>query len=84
MKAQSETLALTRKNKSQQSLKGSRQTALPGFLLSLPSLGSWCFQLSPENSVPESAGHAESVLKVSVMVLEVVLLELLVVQRKAE
>jgi hypothetical protein len=51
-------------------------------LLSLATLSSRGFQFSTEDTVPESAGDTEAVLEISVMVLEMVLLQFLVVQRK--
>lgn len=51
-------------------------------LLSLAALSSRGFQFSTEDTIPESAGDTEAVLEISVMVLEMVLLQLLVVQRK--
>lgn len=52
-------------------------------LLSLAALTSWGLKFGTEDTIPESAGDAKAVLKISVMVLEVVLLQFLVVHRKA-
>jgi hypothetical protein len=52
-------------------------------LLSLGTLGRRSLQLSAEHPVPKSTGDTESILKIGIVVLKVVLFELLVVQREA-
>lgn len=41
-------------------------------------------KLSAKNHIPEAAGDTEAIVKVSEVVLKVILLELLIVERKAE
>lgn len=53
-------------------------------LLSLCALGRRGLQLSAKYTVPESTSDAEPVLKISVVMLQVILLELLVVQGEAD
>lgn len=54
---------------------GSREVSL-----GLCTLGRWCLQLSAKYPIPKPTGNAEPVLEISVVVLQVVLLELFVVQ----
>lgn len=53
-------------------------------LLCLCTLGGRSLQLGAKHPVPESTGDTESIFEISVVVLQVVLLEFLVVQRKAK
>lgn len=52
-------------------------------LLSLRAFWGWCFQLGTKNTIPESAGDAETILEISIVVLEVVFLQLFIVEGKA-
>jgi len=56
-----------------------RTSAKKQALLSLGTFGRGSLQLSAEDPVPKSAGDTESILEVTVVVLQVVLLELLIV-----
>lgn len=53
-------------------------------LLSLCALWRWSLQLSPKHTVPESTGDAEAILEISVVMLQVILLEFFVVQRETD
>lgn len=51
-------------------------------LLGLGTFRGRCFQLSAENTIPESAGDAKAIFEISIVVLEVVLLQFLIVEGK--
>lgn len=51
-------------------------------LLGLRALWRWGLQLCAKHTVPEATCDTEAVLKISVVMLQVILLELLVVERE--